>query len=86
MKHSAAAGSERAREAGPERTEPHQAADDLTADEALEVIRGGLGPMKWERHFRHHIGPEGTTIYLDERTGQVYDAIPDLNPSDGRDR
>ena len=50
-----------------------------------QVIRDVFGDgIQWERSFKHMKGHEGQTIYVDERTGQVYDELPRL-AKDGRD-
>lgn len=74
-------GQKAAERTGPERTEPPERDDDR---DPAQVVRDVFGDgIAWERGFRHHQGPDGTTIYVDETTGQVYDELPRLNPTDG---
>lgn len=82
-RHRARAGQAAAERTGPERTEPQEPPQ--TAEQAAEVVRGVFGDsIQWETTFRTMTGHEGETIYVDERTGQVYDSIPNLHPTDGR--
>lgn len=87
-KHSARAGSARAVEAGPERTEPRRIEDvDLPATpaQALALLEaGGLAPT-WSRTFHHHTLDNGTTLYVDPATGQTYDTLPTMHDKDGGD-
>lgn len=80
-RHRARAGQQAAERTGPERTEPQEPDDRDPAQVVRDVFGDGIA---WERSFRHHQGPDGQTIYVDEATGQVYDTLPTL-AKDGRD-
>lgn len=77
-------GQRAAERTGPERTEPQERDPEQEGDPA-QVLRDVFGDgIAWERSFKHMKGHDGETIYVDERTGQVYDTLPTLD-KDGRD-
>ena len=57
-----------------------------TLADAARIVREGLGPgaIAWEREFQTMTGHDGETIYVDTATGEMYGAMPQLHPSDGK--
>lgn len=46
-------------------------------EQAVQTVTEGL-PVVWARRFDKHTQPDGSHIYVDTQTGQVYDTLPTL--------
>jgi hypothetical protein len=57
-----------------------------TMAEAAENVESVLGDaITWSRDFHVATREDGTTQYVDKRTGEMYDTLPAMHDKDGHD-
>lgn len=68
-------------------TEPARTPEPVppTDDEAVANLAAVFGPedVKWSRQFDRHADFDGTPVWIDRATGQVFKTIPRLSSKDG---
>lgn len=68
----------------PVYTDPGEPENPATPEEAEAAVHAAF-PVAWIRRFDQHRRPDGSTMYVDTDTGQIYDAIPPMHSTDGAD-
>lgn len=54
----------------------------MTEEQGLANVLATF-PITWSREFATHTTEDGGTIYVDTRTGETYDTMPELHSRDG---